>query len=137
MINGIYLIIGLIIVILLLNNLRKDNEFSAKYELKEEDIVKFSNVDFDYIIDTREIYDYKKSNIDKTYHIPLSIIKDGKKLNEFQSLRNINFDSKILIFSDKGNNARYFANLIYNQGYHNFYYINMLFEDFQDIYKKK
>lgn len=128
--NNIYfLFIGIIILILLLHNLQKDNEFTAKYELNSVNINNLSFNNFDYILDVREIYEYKENNIENTYHIPLSLLEDGKKLNSFNSLRNINKDSNILLFCNTGKRARKATNIILQQGYDNVYYMNINFDE--------
>ena len=60
--NKIYfLFIGIIILILLLQNLQKNNEFTAKYELNSVDINNLSFNNFDYILDVREIYEFNEN----------------------------------------------------------------------------
>lgn len=128
--NKIYfLFIGIIILLLLLHNLQKDNEFTAKYELNFVDINNLSFNNFDYILDVREIYEFNENNIQNTYHIPLSLLEDGKKLNSFNSLKNINNDSNILIFCNTGKRARKATNIILKQGYDNVYYMNINFDE--------
>lgn len=128
--NKIYfLVLGIIVLILLLNNIQKNNEFTAKYELNSIDINNLSLNNFDYIFDVREIYEYKENNIENTYHIPLSLLEDGKKLNSFISLININKDSNILLFCNTGKRARKATNIILKQGYNNVYYMNIHFDE--------
>lgn len=124
-----FLVLGIIVIILFLNNLQKNNEFIAMYELNSVDINNLSLNNFDYILDVREIYEYKENNIKNTYHIPLSLLEDGKKLNSFSSLKNINKDSNILLFCNTGRRARQATNIILKQGYYNIYYMNIHFDE--------
>lgn len=124
-----FLVLGIIVIILLLNNLQRNNEFIAMYELNSDDINNLSLNNFDYILDVREIYEYKENNIKNTYHIPLSLLEDGKKLNSFSSLKNINKDSNILLFCNTGRRARQATNIILKQGYYNIYYMNIHFNE--------
>ena len=124
-----FLVLGIIVIILFLNNLQKNNEFIAMYELNSVDINNLSLNNFDYILDVREIYEYKENNIKNTYHIPLSLLEDGKKLNSFNSLKNINKDSNILLFCNTGKRARQATNIILKQGYYNIYYMNIHFDE--------
>jgi rhodanese-related sulfurtransferase len=128
--NKIYfLFIGIIILILLLQNLQKNNEFTAKYELNSVDINNLSFNNFDYILDVREIYEFNEKKIKNTYHIPLSLLEDGKKINSFNSLKKIINDSNILIFCNTGKRARKATNIILQQGYDNVYYMNINFDE--------
>ena len=131
--NKIYfLFIGIIILILLLHNLQKNNEFTAKYELNSGDINNLSFHNFYYILDVREIYEFNEKNIQNTYHIPLSLLEDGKKLNSFNSLKNISNDSNLLIFCNTGKKARKATNILLKQGYDNVYYMNINFDELKE-----
>ena len=99
-------------------NYKKYIEYKKIKKIKNNIVTEMINKkEFDIIIDIRSEKEYDKK------HIPESILFNKYKIKELYSKINKK-ESKILVYSNKGENCFRFCQSLINNGYKNVYFID-------------